>query len=269
MSEPIEGALQQGAPESNIRVDKISDPGERNRKNHLWGDRLMINIGNTAAWLFPLLMIAIVAQVFLRKAGNNQAWLDDAQWWLYGSALLAGFGYAITTNSHVRVDILHERYSDKKKARIEIFSLGWLLMPFLLLMTDVLIHYAFASFTAREGSDSPNGLHMLYLLKILMPVLFVAATIAAFAALKRNLGVLIQPKILYLIIATFPAAWFLAERVTYYGLWWVVRLTNPEIIPRRINREPLLDSTIWYGLAIIIALGVVSFLMMRRNNSKV
>jgi len=213
-------------------------------------------------------MIAIVTQVFMRKAGHNMAWLDDAQWWLYGTALLAGFGYAITTDSHVRVDIFHEHFPVKKKARIEIFSLGWLLLPFLLLMTDVLIHYAYASFTAREGSDSPNGLHMLYMLKALMPILFVAAIIAAFASLKRNVMALTQPKVWHLIIATFPAAWFLAERFTHYALWWVVRLTNPEIIPRKISREPLLDHTIWYGLAIIIALAVVSYVMTRRNVSK-
>ena len=37
-------------------VIAISDPG----------DRMMINIGNIAARLFPILMIAIVSQVFLR-----------------------------------------------------------------------------------------------------------------------------------------------------------------------------------------------------------
>ena len=51
-----------------------ADPGERGRSEHLWGDRLMINIGNVAAWLFPILMVAIVTQVFIRKAGLNQAW---------------------------------------------------------------------------------------------------------------------------------------------------------------------------------------------------
>lgn len=268
MPESYDETLHHVASDTIDHVAEISDPGDRNRENHLWGDRFVIGVGNLAAWLFPLLMVAIVAQVFLRKAGMNQAWLDDAQWWLYGSALLAGFGYAITTDSHVRVDIFHEHFSGKKKARIEIFGLGWLLLPFLLMMTDILMHYAWASFIAREGSDSPNGLHMLYLLKGSLPALFGVAMLAAWFALKRNLMVLTTPKLWHMLLAAFPAVWFAAERGAHYALWWVVRLTNPDIISRKISREPLLDHTIWYGLAIIIALIVLSFVMARRNPEK-
>ncbi|MCF6304140.1 MAG: TRAP transporter small permease subunit [Rhodobacteraceae bacterium] len=250
------------------QVVVISDPGDRNRENHLLGDRVVIAVGNIAAWLFPVLMIAIVSQIFLRKAGVNQAWLDDAQWWIYGSALLTGFGYAITTDSHVRVDILHEHYSVRKKAKIEVFGLGWLLLPFLIMMTDFLLHYSYASFIAREGSDSANGLHRLYLLKMLMPILFGVAILAAITALKRNVMMLVEPKMWHLIIAAFPSAWFFAERAVYYMLWWFVRFTNPEIKPRRIGREALLDDTMWYGLAVIILIFAISFVMARRNTAK-
>jgi len=249
-------------------VAELSDPGERNRSAHLWGDRLMINAGNIAAWLFPLLMIVIVAQVLLRKSGNNQAWMDDLQWWLYGSALLTGFGYAITTESHVRVDILHAKFSPEKKARTELFSLGWCLLPFLILMFDNLIHYSYASFISGEGSDSPNGLHSLYLLKMLLPVLFLLAIVAAFAALWRHLATLTTPALWSVLIAAFPAVWFGAERVVHYALWWVVRFSNPEIVPRRISREPLLEPAIWYGLAIILLLAAVSYFRTRNTDAR-
>ena len=72
---------------------------------------LIVFISTLFAWLFPFLMVAICAQVVLRGAGMNQAWLDDFQWWLYGSAVLVGIAYAVTTNSHVRVDILYDGFS--------------------------------------------------------------------------------------------------------------------------------------------------------------
>jgi len=244
-------------------VVDIADPGERDRKTHIWADRLMVQVGNVAAWLFPILMIAIVSQVIMRKAGFNQAWLDDAQWWIYGVALLTGFGYAITTESHVRVDIFHANYNPRKKARIELFGLGWCLLPFLILMIDVLIHYAFTSFVAREGSDSPNGLHGLFMLKMLLPVLFAMAIIASFSVLIRHLRTLTAPHLWNVLIAAFPAVWFIGERIAYYVLWWFVRLTSPDINPRRIAREELLEPTIWYGLALVLILGVVSFLLTR------
>ncbi|HHB82148.1 MAG TPA: TRAP transporter small permease subunit [Devosia sp.] len=252
-------------------VDDLSDmgdPGERNRENHLWGDRLVIGVGNVVAWLFPILMIAIVTQVFLRKAGHNQAWLDDAQWWIYGTALLTGFAYAITTNSHVRVDIFHEHFSGKKKARIEAIALGWFLLPFLAMMTDILIQYAFASYLAREGSDSPNGLHMLYLLKGAMPLLFGLAILATFSAMIRNIKQLTTPHLWHLIIAGFPGMWFFAERALTYSLWWFIRLSNPELAPRRIAREDVFDQTLWYGLTIVIVIFVISFVMSKRNSAK-
>ncbi|MBA5764811.1 TRAP transporter permease DctQ, partial [Vibrio sp. 404] len=76
-------------------IIKLSDPGEVGREEHNRGDRVIVQISNVMAWLFPILMVAIVAQVFLRGSGMNQAWLDDLQWWLYGSAVLVGIGYAV------------------------------------------------------------------------------------------------------------------------------------------------------------------------------
>lgn len=268
MSEDYAETQHHVASDTIDHVAKITDPGERDRASHLWGDRLMINAGNIAAWLFPVLMFAIVAQVILRKSGHNQAWLDDAQWWIYGAALLTGFGYAITTESHVRVDIFHANYSAAKKARIELFALGWCLLPFLILMLDVLIHYAFASFSVRETSDSPNGLHGVYLLKMLLPVLFALAITAAFSVLLRHLSTLKKPAFWNVAIAAFPTFWFLAERITYYSLWWVVRFNNPELKTRRVSKDPLLEPTIWYGLALVIVLVVASYLLSKRNSSK-
>jgi len=268
MTQDYSDTIHHVAADTIDHVAEIADPGERDRETHLWGDRLMIGIGNIAAWLFPILMIGIVAQVFLRKAGHNQAWLDDAQWWVYGIALLVGFGYAITTDSHVRVDIFHANFSREKKARIELVALGWCLLPFLVMMTDILVHYSAASWRSGEGSDSPNGLHGLYYLKTLLPILFVASIIATFAALQRNLSTLKAPALWSLILATFPAVWFIAERSVYYTLWWITRLTNPDLNPRRISKEPLLEPTIWYGLAVVLILAVVSYALTRRTSSK-
>jgi len=243
----------------------ISDPGERDRDQQTWADRVVIHFGNLTAWLFPLLMVAICTQVVIRKMGMNQAWLDDAQWWIYGFAMTVGFAYAITTQSHVRVDILHQNFSAEKKARIEVFGLGWLLLPFLLIMVDILFHYGWASFLAREGSDSPNGLHGLYLLKLSLPLLFALASLATVSMLTRHLKTLTAPRLWTVLIGCFPAAWFAAERLCYYVLWWFVRLTNAEVETRRISREPLLEPTMWYGLAVVLIAMVVSFVLSRRT----
>ena len=254
----IEAAIQVAAP---------SDPGEVGRENHRWWDRLMIKTGNVVAWLFPILMVAIVAQVIMRQAGHNQAWLDDAQWWMYGFAMLTGFGYAITTQSHVRVDILHAQYSDRKKARIEVFAIGWLLLPFLLIMTDVLVHYAWASIIAGEGSDSPNGLHGLYLLKSSLPLMFVVAILAAWGVFHRNLKVFSPITLAKVMLWTAPAALFLIARVIHYGLYWFYFLTQPDLNPRRITNEPIFDSVGPISLGVFIVLLALGFFLYKTSKS--
>ncbi|MFD0916321.1 TRAP transporter small permease subunit [Pseudahrensia aquimaris] len=249
-------------------VIAITDPGEVNRDEHLWGDRLMVNLANVGAWIFPLLIVAIVTQVVIRKMGNNQAWLDDAQWWMYGVAMLIGFGYAITTNSHVRVDIFHQNYSEERKSKIEVFALGWLLLPFLILMTDILIHYAGASITAREGSDSANGLHMLYLLKASLPILFTCAIIASIAAMLRFLARIGKLSLFSVVLGSLPALSFGLERVVYYFLWWVVRLTNPDIADRRISREPLLAHTTEIAFGLTLLLLAIGYFRLRSASSE-
>jgi len=244
----------------------VSDPGERERSEQTIIDRLVVHIANTAAWLFPLLMIAITSQVFLRKAGHNQAWLDDAQWWIYGFAMTVGFAYAITTQSHVRVDILHHHFSETKKAKIEVFGLGWLLLPFLAIMTDILFHYGLTSFSAREGSSSPNGLHHLYLLKLSLPLLFSLAILATISMMTRHLIKLTSVRLWTVLLGMFPAAWFMAERLCFYILWWFVRLSNDEIAARRISKEPLLEPAKWYGLALVLVAIIISIGLSRRTH---
>lgn len=245
----------------------ITDPGEVGREHHGRIDRLMINVGNVVAWAFPILMLAIVAQVFLRGAGHNQAWLDDAQWWIYGFAMLTGFGYAITTNSHVRVDILHQNFSDTKKAQIEVLAVGWLLLPFIALMCDVLIHYAWASVVAGEGSSSPNGLHNVWILKLTLPVLFLLSGLAAWAVFKRNLAKITRTTWDKQLLWAFPTAVFVGWRIIHYAAYWVIYLTNSEIKPRRITREPFFDYALSISLLGVIVLIVLLTVLNRRKET--
>ena len=246
----------------------ISDPGEVNRDSHTKADRFVINFGNVVAWAFPLLMIAIVAQVFLRANGVNQAWLDDLQWWMYGFAMLTAFGYAIVTNSHVRVDILHQNFSEARKARIEAFALGWLLLPFLALMTDVMFHYAVASIEAGEGSSSPNGLHRLYILKASLPFLFVLAIVATYSALCKNIAKFTERDLPHTLIWLFPSAVFILWRALHYVMYWAVALTDSETPTRRITREyGIFDYGHIIALVAVVAVIGVTLMLSRKKGA--
>jgi TRAP-type mannitol/chloroaromatic compound transport system permease small subunit len=224
----------------------ISDPGEVNRDLHNTGDRAIVHISNAFAWLFPILMFAICAQVILRQMGQNQAWLDDLQWWLYGSAVLVAIGYAVTTNSHVRVDIFYDNYEPDKQARIDCFGLAWLFLPFIILCWDLTIHYAVASFTAWEGSSSPNGLHNLWILKCFMNVTFIFIGAATWFAYVRRLGTLCEPVLWKKLFYAFPAVMYVINLIVYYAIWWLLFLTAPaETTARDVSRFDFWDDIEW------------------------
>lgn len=226
--------------ESPNEIVAVSDPGEVGREEHNRGDRFVVHVSNIAAWLFPILMVAITAQVILRNSGMNQAWLDDLQWWLYGAAVLMGVGYAVTTDSHVRVDILYDGFAPEKKTRINIFSLGWMFLPFVILSWDVTYDYALSSIRADEGSDSPNGLHNLWILKTFMNLAFIFIGVATWFAVKRNLSRLHPPKLWRMLWSTFPATFLAINLAVYYGLLLIATAFAAEdTTTRDILRGPL------------------------------
>lgn len=216
---------------------KLSDPGEVGRNDHNRVDRAIIGISNIFAWTFPILMIAICAQVVLRASGFNQAWLDDLQWWMYGGAALIAIGYAVTTDSHVRVDIFYENFSPEKKARIEVFALAWLFLPFAILAWDITVPYALQSISNNEGSSSPNGLHKLWILKSFMNLAFIFIIVSIWAAYARNLEKLTEPTLGKQLLWAFPSTMFVINLIVYYTIWWALRLTSAaDVTDRDIGR---------------------------------
>jgi len=221
---------------------------------------LIHKICTPLAWLLGAIIIAIVMQVILRKLGHNQAWLDDLQWWLYGVFVVTGFAYAITTDSHVRVDIFYDKYSIKKKAWIDLFGLGWLLLPFLILMLEILLSYGLSSLAAREGSSSPNGLHKLYILKLSLPALFVIAILAAADGIARGLKTLDKLSFHGWLLAGFPAFWLGLTRIFQAAATKAFRLSNPELSNREIANMAVLEQiplTVFAVLLIAAALFII------------
>lgn len=257
-------------------VVAISDPGEVGRELHNRGDRFVVHVSNVFAWLFPILMIAICAQVVLRGMGNNQAWLDDFQWWLYGAAVLIGIGYAVTTNSHVRVDIFYDNYAAPKQRKIDIFGLAWLFLPFIILCWDVTLDYAISSWQAGEGSDSPNGLHGLYWLKTFMNLSFIFIAIAIWSAYIRNLAQITRPLWWKRLLFAFPATAFAVNLVIYYaGLGLVLAASEPGTSTREATRHWFFDTfaigpeemKITVAAALVVTVAIIAIAYVLRDKS--
>ncbi len=148
-------------------------------------------IGHVVMWANVLLMGAIFSQVALRYLLNqNYPKLDEIQWHFYGLVTMIGISYALVTDSHVRVDVLHMNLSRRTQRLIEVLGILTLLTPFIYLMIDQGYDYFYDSFRVNERSDSPTGLPARWAFKAVIPLSFVLLAAAAVARLIHDLHAL-------------------------------------------------------------------------------
>ncbi len=144
-------------------------------------------IGHVVMWANVLLMGAIFAQVSLRYLfSQNYPKLDEIQWHFYGIVTMIGISYALITDSHVRVDVLHMQLSRRAQRVIEVIGILTLLTPFIYLMVDQGYDYFYESFRVNERSDSPTGLPARWAFKAVIPISFILLALAALARLIHD-----------------------------------------------------------------------------------
>ena len=149
-------------------------------------DPWLVRIGHWSSWLWLVLVAIIVANVILRYAfGEGRIEFEEIQWHIYATGFLLGLGYALQADAHIRVDVLHERYSPGLKAWIELYGLLLLALPFILVMLIYSVPFVRASFELSEVSASPGGLPYRWAVKAMLPLGFGLLLLAALSRLSR------------------------------------------------------------------------------------
>ena len=97
-----------------------------------------------------------------------------------------------------------------------------------------------------------------------MPILFSVAIVAAVASLWRHLDSFTDGSMFVVLIALFPAAVFTLWRIFHYLAYWFVYLTNADINPRRIAREPVFEYLLPAAFAAVVLAVIVTFFTRRR-----
>jgi TRAP-type mannitol/chloroaromatic compound transport system permease small subunit len=149
-------------------------------------------ITTKTAWINILVMFTILVQVTLRYGFHaGEAWVDEFIWHLY-AFFMFGLSYAITTDSHIRVDIVHMKFTKKKQRIIEVLGIVFLIMPFTIIIFDHSIGWVHHSFMANEFSENTTGLPYRWVVKSLLPISLVLIFIASLSELIKNIVLLIH-----------------------------------------------------------------------------
>jgi TRAP-type mannitol/chloroaromatic compound transport system permease small subunit len=148
---------------------------------------LVRRVAEFTAW-FNLLLIAVILVQVVMRYGLNKGLvpLEELMWHLYGVAFMFGMAYAITNDSHIRVDLVHMNLPKPAQHIIEILGILLLLMPFLWILFDHSISWALDAWRVGEASANPTGLPYRWVIKAVVPLSALLMFIAALARLIQE-----------------------------------------------------------------------------------
>ena len=149
-------------------------------------DNFVQRIGQTLSYIWLALLFVIVINVLMRYLfSEGRIELEELQWHLYSVGFLLGMSCAYQADVHIRVDVLHERFSPQLRAWIELYGILLFLIPFIALILIYSVQFVSSSFAVGEVSPSPGGLPYRWAIKAILPLGFALLLLTVFARLIR------------------------------------------------------------------------------------
>jgi TRAP-type mannitol/chloroaromatic compound transport system permease small subunit len=167
---------------------------EKNGKRSMSGalDEFVLRIGRFLAWANGILIFVIVLQVVLRYGfGRGLVILEELEWHLYALAFMFGQSYAVVTNAHVRVDLMHAFLSKRTQEWVEVFGTLFLLLPFIVVVIFYGLEFFYHSWIHNERSLAPMGLPWRWAIKAVIPLSFGMFALAAVSRMLKAVSFLI------------------------------------------------------------------------------
>ena len=156
-------------------------------------DPVIDAIGNSISWIWVVLMLVIVVNVCARYIfGEGRIEFEELQWHLYATGFLLAISYCVSTDSHIRVDVLHERFSERVQVWIDLYSNVLFVLPFVALMLVFGIPFVEDSFQRNEVSASPGGLPFRWIIKSMLVAGFALVGIATISRITRLAAYLVR-----------------------------------------------------------------------------
>lgn len=123
-------------------------------------------VGQTVGWLsLATVLICFVVVVIRYAFHTGYVWMQELYVWTYGLSFMLGSGYAFLAGRHVSVDILSARWTEKFRAKMEIFCSLVFLFPWLGVIGYYTWGYFLDSLWLGETSQQVGGMPGLYVMK--------------------------------------------------------------------------------------------------------
>jgi TRAP-type mannitol/chloroaromatic compound transport system permease small subunit len=135
-------------------------------------DRMNAAIAHGVRWLALAMVLCTVLIVVLRYLfGIGAIPLQESVIYMHGTLFLLAIAYGIQQDTHVRVDLLYSRMSDKGRLLTNLSGHLLFLLPVAAFILITSIPYVSASWRVFEGSPEVGGIPAIFLLKTLLPIM--------------------------------------------------------------------------------------------------
>lgn len=154
-------------------------------------DTLIRRTGQYAKWLTTILVVLVLADVVMRYVFSvSHAWLMDFEWHCFALIFLMGAAYTLRADRHVRVDVLYMRWTERRRAWIDLLGTLLFLIPWCLVVIYTSFRYAEVSFLIGEKSPDPGGLPARFIIKGAITLGFILLLLQAIMLAIRSVMII-------------------------------------------------------------------------------
>lgn len=150
-------------------------------------DRLNEWMGLVWGYTILLVTLAVLYEVVARTLFNVPTiWSNESVIYLSAVAYLLSGGYALLYHRHVRIDLVHERFSPKARVRLDLVTFVFFLL-YVGTLTWVGGQMAWDSFSQGETTGTPWN-PLIWPVKLAIPLAGLLLLLQGIANLLREIG---------------------------------------------------------------------------------
>ncbi len=153
-------------------------------------DGMTERIGRAVIWLVLLAVIISAGNAIVRKAFDTSSnALLEIQWYLFAGVFLLASGYTLLRQGHVKIDVIIGRFSKATQIKVDIFGILFFLMPFVIMVIDLVWPLVVNAYESGEMSENAGGL-IRWPVYALMPLGFALLGLQGISELIKRIGFL-------------------------------------------------------------------------------
>jgi len=152
-------------------------------------DALSTVLGTIAALTVVVLVVLMLYDVVLRYAFNAPTtWGNDLNTFLMGGAFVLSIAYALSTDSHVRVDLLYTERNRHYLNYVDLVGLTFIILPVVAWLTWGLWGYLLEGIRTGERTGSGGWNPVVWPFRVVLVLGFAMFTIQVFAEIVKRIA---------------------------------------------------------------------------------